>query len=65
MTTPISHLDTEAIAKKVFYFKLVIENMKLKDTELLTVAVALEIVGSELRQEAAELAKQKEEMGNG
>jgi hypothetical protein len=51
----ISHLDAEEIAKKVFFFKLIVENMKLEDSrELLTVAVALEMVTNELRQQAAQ-----------
>ncbi len=61
MRISISHLDGEAIAKKVFFFRLVIENMKLSRViELLTVATALEVVSNELRQQAAKLAQDGE-----
>jgi hypothetical protein len=60
MRISTNHLDGEAIAKKVLYFRLIIENMKLEnEIEFLTVAVALEIVSQELRQQAAELAREK------
>jgi len=62
MKIPIRYLDGEAIAKKVFFFKLILENMKLTENiELLTVATALELIANELRQQAALKFKGEEE----